>query len=426
MKRVLIVTLALAGLATGCRKPAVDPQPPTRSSGTPTAKGTPIGTAVSTTIGPSGGTITSADSAITVTVPPGAMTETTGFSIQPITNTAPNGIGTSYLLLPEGKQFDKPVSIQFKYTDDQVEGTSPEELLIAYQDTAGIWNAAGGATLDSVRKTITVTSKHFSRWSEFANIIMFVDRPSIDHNESAYLSVMEVIKKKRFQDDDFTAALHRPGFYEPLDGATPTTYTIPDWQVYKDGNIQSTGPSTARYTAQDSDPSPNPVTVGAHLINFFSPNDGPIHEEILKRKIYVSSTYLEIVLNGNTNIYPNATADFAGGRLSIKSLNQAYNGGLLNPVLSGTGRFIWGNDGGGQDIFIWVGGVPFGDMYTVCQPTAHIETTHGIIDVTKWADKVGNYVEGEFQGQVAYGNADRSCTHVIKTISGRFSAKRVH
>ncbi|MGZ4020170.1 MAG: hypothetical protein ACXVJ5_14040, partial [Flavisolibacter sp.] len=196
MKKLFFALLAFVCIATSCRKGTGDPAPPTLSKGTPLPKGTPVGNAVTKTIGVAGGTISSSDSGIIVTVPAGAVSANIEFSIQAITNTAPNGIGGSYLLLPEGKHFDKPVSIQFKYTDDQLEGTVAEDLLVAYQDTAGVWNAAGGAQLDTIHKTITVTSEHFSRWSIFANTMLFVDRPSIDHRETANLVVYDVIKKK--------------------------------------------------------------------------------------------------------------------------------------------------------------------------------------------------------------------------------------
>ncbi|MGZ3853386.1 MAG: hypothetical protein ACXVBX_11390, partial [Flavisolibacter sp.] len=180
----------------------------------------------------------------------------------------------------------------------------------------------------------------------------------------------------------------------------------------------------ATYRAPDHDPTPNPVSVSADVMDLLTPLNNSLEHRLLTRKIYISSTYLEIVLNGNTNIYPNATAAFSNGILHIRAFNQAGNGGLLNPVLSGTGTFSWGNDGGAKDIFVWVGGIPFGDYYSVCEPPAHTETTKGIIEVTKWANTIGDYTEGEFEGEVVYNKADRTCTHVIKTVKGRFRAKR--
>jgi len=422
MKKIFFISITLALFVGSCRKGPTAPPGPTFSKGTPMPKGIPIGDAITKTIGPLGGTISSADSEIIVTIPAGAVSTNTEFSIQPITNTAPNAIGNSYLLMPEGKHFEKPVSIQFEYTDDQIEGTVAGQLLIAYQDTAGIWNAAGGSQLDTIKKTITVTSAHFSRWSVFANTLLFVDKPSIDQKEIANLAVFDVIKKKSLEDNEMLAALHQPGMYVPLDGSTPTTHDVSNW-LAKDGTIQSTNATTAKYTAPDYDPTPNPVTISVEVSDLVSPLVGPT-SKTLKRKIYVSSSYLEIVLDGNTNIYPNATAAFSNGSLHIQSFNQASNGGLLNPILSGTGSFTWGNDGGGKDIFLWVGGIPFGDYYSVCEPSPHSETTIGVINITKWADKVGDFVEGDFEGEVVHNNADRSCTNVKKNVSGRFRAKR--
>ena len=56
--------------------------------------GTPTGTAVSKSIGPSGGSLLSADGRIELIIPSGALSANTNIVIQPVTNNCP-GVGES-------------------------------------------------------------------------------------------------------------------------------------------------------------------------------------------------------------------------------------------------------------------------------------------------------------------------------------------
>jgi hypothetical protein len=65
----------------------------------PTKVGTsPLATQVTKDIGPEGGTLTSADGKLTITVPKGAVARNTRFSIQPITSENDMGVGGGYRL----------------------------------------------------------------------------------------------------------------------------------------------------------------------------------------------------------------------------------------------------------------------------------------------------------------------------------------
>ena len=83
----------------------------TRFEDAPTQIASPVGNPISKGIGPAGGTISSADGRITLTVPKDAVSESVQFSIQPISNTAQDGIGHAYRLEPGGRAFVAPLSI---------------------------------------------------------------------------------------------------------------------------------------------------------------------------------------------------------------------------------------------------------------------------------------------------------------------------
>jgi hypothetical protein len=84
------------------------------------------------------------------------------FTIQPITNNAPKGLGNACRFSPDGLKFCTPVNLVFHYTDKQVAGTTPDLRGIAFQDSSGVWNRLGSLTADSVNKNVSTTINHFS------------------------------------------------------------------------------------------------------------------------------------------------------------------------------------------------------------------------------------------------------------------------
>jgi hypothetical protein len=116
-----------------------------------TEVGTPVGDKVSKEIGPAGGTLISPDGRITLTVPPNAVSEATSFSMQPISNTAVNGMGLGYRLEPSGKTFNVPLQIAVRYDEKDMEGTFAEALTLAYQDEKGAWHSPTAYREDAYR-----------------------------------------------------------------------------------------------------------------------------------------------------------------------------------------------------------------------------------------------------------------------------------
>ncbi|MFI5154177.1 MAG: hypothetical protein ACHQET_12630 [Chitinophagales bacterium] len=173
--------------------------PPPTSTNTDTTHpaitnvGTPVGNSVSQTIGPSGGSITSSNGAVQLTIPAGALSANTIITIQPVTNECPGGLGLGYDFLPNGTQFAKPATLSFQYgQEDSL--NDPNLFFIAYQDQDNSWNAdLGGVNLDTATKRVSLDISHFTIYQIFAGMYINNSNPSSEYQrgDHSILNVME-------------------------------------------------------------------------------------------------------------------------------------------------------------------------------------------------------------------------------------------
>ncbi|MGM9510912.1 hypothetical protein ACS5NO_24470 [Larkinella sp. GY13] len=147
----------------GACKPAG--QEPEQASGPPaiTEVGQSIGPLATKTIGPAGGTLTSTDGRLTLAIPAGALSAETALTVEPVENTAPNGVGRGYHFGPEGTRFAKPASWTYHYQPGEFNGVGP--VAIAVQQPDRSWVLTQGARQDTANRTITTQIRHFSWWS---------------------------------------------------------------------------------------------------------------------------------------------------------------------------------------------------------------------------------------------------------------------
>jgi len=173
-RHVLLLAIAVSTLV-GCSKRSSTDDGSKEPDGAPlvTAHGTPTGPAVTKDIGPEGGSFTSGDGMVTVTVPAGAVTSNTTFSIQPTTavldSVSPNK--TNYRLAPHNVTFAKPINIKFKYNPDNYLGDMQDVLQVAWQDEAGHWKILPTA-LDKANKTLTVEKTSFSDFEIYTEFVL--------------------------------------------------------------------------------------------------------------------------------------------------------------------------------------------------------------------------------------------------------------
>jgi hypothetical protein len=109
----------------------------------------------SASIGPSGGSIRSADGRLTLKVPAGALSAPATLSIAPIANTAPGAIGSAYEFEPDDVRFARPAQVVFAYSPDELIGTAAGALGMASQSGSS-WYGILGGSVDPVARTLTV------------------------------------------------------------------------------------------------------------------------------------------------------------------------------------------------------------------------------------------------------------------------------
>ena len=180
MKRIPRFFLLLI-LAFSCNSEEESPNPIDDGEPAVTEVGTPTGPAITKEIGPDGGSISSADGKLDITIPSGAVATQTQFSIQPVTNFCPGGID-AYDLLPEGMTFSNPVTLTFHYTDDELEGSSTDFLGIAFQGTDQVWYRMP-STIDIATKTIATRATHFTNWARLSRLRIEPTSPAVPEIE---------------------------------------------------------------------------------------------------------------------------------------------------------------------------------------------------------------------------------------------------
>jgi len=215
----------------------------------PTEVGTPEGNKVSKDMGPAGGTLASPDGRLTLTVPQNAIAETVTFAVQPVTNKFDGGLGSSYRLEPVGKTFTNPLEISIRYDDHDLEGTVPEVLSLAYQDKEGAWHMQKVIKLDKDKKTITVSTTHFSIWSLIFRTKLSPSKATLRVGESLDISMLRC---------------NGPGFIDKfLDSSVncKAGWGYGDkWKLLGEGKLTQDYPRMV-YTAPARKPTPNVATV---------------------------------------------------------------------------------------------------------------------------------------------------------------------
>lgn len=261
--------LALLLLLVGCNKlnPLNNISQPTNDNDPPavTGIGTPTGIAVSKPIGPSGGTITSADGRIGLDIPAGALAANTIITIQPVTNTCPGGLGLAYDLQPNGTKFSAPVTFTYHYTDAEVNGTDPYLFFEAVQDSLQQWDVDIYRDVDTVAHTVSFDISHFSTRSMLPGFQLKPD-PDVTLQASKYdyyqgeqgvLRMMKNIRDGQLTDDDDLSTLPES---EPVPLNLVSGWTVQGGAA--NGTIEPEG-SEATYTAPASIDKDRQVVVSA-------------------------------------------------------------------------------------------------------------------------------------------------------------------
>lgn len=261
------MSLLLLGACTPTPQ-SPDPDP---LNGTPvkTEVGKPAGPLATKTVGPAGGTLASADGKLTLTVPAGALSAETSLTVEPVENTAPNGVGKGYHFGPEGTRFAKPATWTYHYDRGEVNGIG--EVAIAVQQPDRSWVLTRGATLNTTSRTITTQIRHFSWWSVITQFRLTPETDTMLVNSKRMFEVQFIDYKGGFprfeaNAEDLLAPLVR---IESVDPSRIKSVSLNGRKSGGDAGSVKVWPGVGRaqieYSAPDEQPEQNPVALSVEL-----------------------------------------------------------------------------------------------------------------------------------------------------------------
>ncbi|MPR36842.1 hypothetical protein [Salmonirosea aquatica] len=334
-KLQLFLCSALAVLCLACDpdKGSVAPTsddnsgpPSAPATGAVTPVGTPEGTPLTATIGPAGGSIQSADQRIRISIPAGALTETKTISVQPLTNQCPSGTGQAFRLTPHGLTFAKPATLTFQYDEQDVKGSAPEFLRVAYQNEKGSWQSPSLKSIDTTAHNVTISTTHFSDWSLFQNVKLTHDQPGsiiLDPGGQVNLKVWGHIDTPSDNTDDLII---------PIPVLLDEKY-IDSWQVAAEGSLKNTKSSNINtYQAPNHIPARNPVAVSV-LLNKTVTIDGRVYRDLrLVSNVFVAPEGISVQIDGGAwQTYPgganlNSTQNVVTGKNGAESASVSWKG----------------------------------------------------------------------------------------------------
>jgi hypothetical protein len=119
------------------------------------------GPTASAVVGASGGTVATADGALTVAIPAGALAADVTVTVTPTSSPGGGAVGTVYEIGPTGTQFSAPVTLSLHYDAASLNGAAERSLRVA-TFAAGNWQILAGAAIDTSAKIVTGTTTHLS------------------------------------------------------------------------------------------------------------------------------------------------------------------------------------------------------------------------------------------------------------------------
>jgi hypothetical protein len=437
-----------------------------------TEKGNPTGIPVEESIGPDGGTITSSDGLLRLSVPAGALESTASVSIVPITNEAPLGLGLGYRLEPEGIDFKEPITLTFHYSDEMLGSTSEDFLWIVFQEKDNSWKAMLKSTVDTDEKTITVETTHFSDWMVGRFIDLSLDPPAttVKKGGKVILIANGFFKSSTMKEEDELAPLI--ALPEIEDDLAPLPILVPFEKRYVDyrikgwtlngsaapvsnnyGSLKVSKKNIATYTAPSAVPEPNPVVVSVQIET--SDKQGKNSAFYLTSNILIleSDLFLTVTFDGKTFTYIQHGFDgtsiddpmnytlancgledhllsFSGGTIANGNMTDGIVIVFENPSIGSRG-LIGSADGGKDDVSFGGSEYPLGismlnEIRTgdpeYCQ-LERDESYHVFITLTEYTGQTMSILEGSFNGTLYHSesNYDEICkSSDSHTISGNF------
>jgi len=119
----------------------------------------------SAAIGPEGGSVSSADGQVTVSVPAGALGSATTLTIEESKVPPPDGaLGPAYEISPSAGGFGEPVTLEFRYDDADLAGRPPEAIRVgALVDD--VWICIPYSAAHPEASVVVTAVSHFSTYA---------------------------------------------------------------------------------------------------------------------------------------------------------------------------------------------------------------------------------------------------------------------
>ncbi|HYE53630.1 MAG TPA: hypothetical protein VD996_02265 [Chitinophagaceae bacterium] len=421
MKNILLSSIA-AILILSCKKGSSDGGngPGGNSNGTPavTEKGKTIGDPVQKMIGPDGGTITSADGKMTLTIPAGALETNTSVSMQPIESTVPGGIEkAAYRFAPHGIQFKKPAELTFKYKNGDKELFSPELMEVATQLENGTWKVAGKISIDKTAATATVPLHHFSDYDFFLRYYMQDSKTKTRENtiflitsQHVQFDIYKTIDAKPDNPDDVFVPLPKH--------ADNTEANVKEWAingqinppiVFEFGYYEKADRATAKYVAPIKAPERSIIDASAKL----SFPHNPAEFQLVRQVIVGDNNQFRINGQVFTNVVPQAIQ--VGTFLTAGLNDTSYHNKPVYVALTINGFNGPGTYNFSKDVVV-VGSDPkFGWDHTQELPNGQIVYGPGSVIITQDGDLFRCNISGTLH-RTGLNSVPTSVSAIIETV----------
>jgi hypothetical protein len=131
---------------------------------TPTPRGTiPDATAdtAQAVIGTAGGTLSTPDGVLTLTVPRGAVDRDVLFTVGPTPAPLLGALGATFEVGPARTQFAVPATVSLRYTDGERGDAAASDLLVATV-VAGLWQPLPAEHVDTAARSVSAQTPHLS------------------------------------------------------------------------------------------------------------------------------------------------------------------------------------------------------------------------------------------------------------------------
>lgn len=155
-------------------------------------------------VGPQGATVTSADGAVSVTLPPGALATGTPISIVPAASVPafPEGYSpaseTAYIMGPDGTTFAQPVTVSIDIDENAAPGwIMPGDLTVLRWDGAA-WHPLEDVEVDAATGRITGKTTGFSTFvvsAELPEITLTPNPASVNENQRSVILRASIVPR---------------------------------------------------------------------------------------------------------------------------------------------------------------------------------------------------------------------------------------